>query len=110
METEAPPIIPPTTAETAPTQNEEESKPSPSIIEPPPTANAAVPAAQTDEVALPLPAQQFQAPVKEAQKPSPRKPKKRKPKVPRDVTAPRQALTGNVFQNIVMDPIFIKFL
>lgn len=27
-------------------------------------------------------------------KPSPKKPKKRKPKVPRDVTAPRQPLTG----------------
>ncbi|XP_053609690.1 high mobility group protein 20A [Plodia interpunctella] len=30
------------------------------------------------------------------QKPSPKKPKKRKPKVPRDVTAPRQPLTGYV--------------
>ncbi|CAG5045980.1 unnamed protein product [Parnassius apollo] len=34
--------------------------------------------------------------VKDAQKPSPKKPKKRKPKVPRDVTAPRQPLTGYV--------------
>ncbi|XP_059052165.1 high mobility group protein 20A [Achroia grisella] len=34
--------------------------------------------------------------VKDLQKPSPRKPKKRKPKVPRDVTAPRQPLTGYV--------------
>lgn len=31
---------------------------------------------------------------KDAQKPSPKKPKKRKPKTPRDVTAPRQPLTG----------------
>ncbi|XP_045541624.1 high mobility group protein 20A-like [Papilio machaon] len=34
--------------------------------------------------------------VKDPQKPSPKKPKKRKPKVPRDVTAPRQPLTGYV--------------
>ncbi|XP_026761740.1 high mobility group protein 20A [Galleria mellonella] len=34
--------------------------------------------------------------VKELHKPCPRKPKKRKPKVPRDVTAPRQPLTGYV--------------
>lgn len=33
---------------------------------------------------------------KDTQKPSPKKPKKRKPKVPRDVTAPRQPLTGYV--------------
>ncbi|XP_063624146.1 high mobility group protein 20A isoform X1 [Cydia splendana] len=33
---------------------------------------------------------------KDPQKPSPKKPKKRKPKVPRDVTAPRQPLTGYV--------------
>ncbi|CAH0715483.1 unnamed protein product, partial [Brenthis ino] len=33
---------------------------------------------------------------KDSQKPSPKKPKKRKPKVPRDVTAPRQPLTGYV--------------
>lgn len=31
---------------------------------------------------------------KDIQKPSPKKPKKRKPKIPRDVTAPRQPLTG----------------
>ncbi|XP_013196997.1 high mobility group protein 20A [Amyelois transitella] len=37
------------------------------------------------------------APTKDnVQKPSPKKPKKRKPKVPRDVTAPRQPLTGYV--------------
>ncbi|XP_068633752.1 high mobility group protein 20A [Battus philenor] len=34
--------------------------------------------------------------TKDLQKPSPKKPKKRKPKVPRDVTAPRQPLTGYV--------------
>ncbi|XP_045541595.1 high mobility group protein 20A-like [Papilio machaon] len=34
--------------------------------------------------------------VKDPQKPSPKKPKKRKLKVPRDVTAPRQPLTGYV--------------
>ncbi|KAM3965237.1 high mobility group protein 2 [Aphomia sociella] len=34
--------------------------------------------------------------TKDPNKPSPRKPKKRKPKVPRDVTAPRQPLTGYV--------------
>ncbi|XP_041979045.1 high mobility group protein 20A [Aricia agestis] len=34
--------------------------------------------------------------AKDIQKPSPKKPKKRKPKVPRDVTAPRQPLTGYV--------------
>ncbi|CAH2262820.1 high mobility group protein 20A isoform X1 [Pararge aegeria] len=33
---------------------------------------------------------------KDIQKPSPKKPKKRKPKTPRDVTAPRQPLTGYV--------------
>ncbi|XP_032517610.2 high mobility group protein 20A [Danaus plexippus] len=33
---------------------------------------------------------------KDIQKPSPKKPKKRKPKIPRDVTAPRQPLTGYV--------------
>ncbi|CAH2096122.1 unnamed protein product [Euphydryas editha] len=33
---------------------------------------------------------------KDVQKPSPKNPKKRKPKVPRDVTAPRQPLTGYV--------------
>ncbi|XP_026499578.1 high mobility group protein 20A [Vanessa tameamea] len=33
---------------------------------------------------------------KDVQKPSPKKPKKRKPKIPRDVTAPRQPLTGYV--------------
>lgn len=32
--------------------------------------------------------------AKDPQKPSPKKAKKRKPKVPRDVTAPRQPLTG----------------
>lgn len=40
----------------------------------------------------------------DGQKPSPKKPKKRKPKVPRDVTAPRQPLTGNVnLYNIFKD-------
>lgn len=34
---------------------------------------------------------------KDSQKPSPKKPKKRKPKMPRDVTAPRQPLTGLCF-------------
>ncbi|KAI8436861.1 hypothetical protein MSG28_010313 [Choristoneura fumiferana] len=34
--------------------------------------------------------------AKDPQKPSPKKSKKRKPKVPRDVTAPRQPLTGYV--------------
>ncbi|KAG6452835.1 high mobility group protein 20A [Manduca sexta] len=34
--------------------------------------------------------------IKDPQKPSPKKPKKRKPRVPRDVTAPRQPLTGYV--------------
>lgn len=34
---------------------------------------------------------------KDSLKPSPKKPKKRKPKTPRDVTAPRQPLTGSHF-------------
>lgn len=43
----------------------------------------------SDAIATPAPTA-----AKEPQKPSPKKPKKRKPKVPRDVTAPRQPLTG----------------
>ncbi|KAL0883084.1 hypothetical protein ABMA27_016550 [Loxostege sticticalis] len=44
----------------------------------------------SDVVAAPV------ASIKDNPKPSPKKPKKRKPKVPRDVTAPRQPLTGYV--------------
>lgn len=45
--------------------------------------------------------------VKDPQKPSPKKPKKRKPKVPRDVTAPRQPLTGNQIKE--MQCFFLYF-
>lgn len=55
-----------------------------------------------DSATLPLPsvdgsdtAAVLAAGIKDSNpKPSPKKPKKRKPKVPRDVTAPRQPLTG----------------
>lgn len=45
---------------------------------------------------------------KDTQKPSPKKPKKRKPKVPRDVTAPRQPLTGMSLLIIVTKLILLK--
>lgn len=74
--------------ETVPSQSEEEPSSSATEIPvlPPPTTPV-----NLEVSAVP---QSTQAPNKEPQKPSPKKPKKRKPKVPRDVTAPRQPLTG----------------
>lgn len=75
-------------AETGLCKNED-PKPSALTTESPALANTPVHSAEAAASAVPA-----QVPAKEAQKPSPRKPKKRKPKVPRDVDAPRQPLTG----------------
>lgn len=86
-------VEPPNAAviEAALSQNEEELNSSTAENTAPP-ATAAV---NLEANAIPQPSQ---GSTKEPQKPSPKKPKKRKPRVPRDVTAPRQPLTGLLHQ------------
>lgn len=78
--------LPTAVSETTPIQNEEEQISS--ATETPVLPNTPV------NPELSVTPQPNQAPTKDPQKPSPKKPKKRKPRVPRDVTAPRQPLTG----------------
>ncbi|KAJ8722137.1 hypothetical protein PYW08_004539 [Mythimna loreyi] len=86
MDSEPPPTE--TTTDSPPTQNEEE--PNKDLNS---GANTVVPAAAT---ASELAAPPVPSVIKDTQKSNSKKPKKRKPKVPRDVTAPRQPLTGYV--------------
>ncbi|KOB74316.1 putative high mobility group 20A isoform 1 [Operophtera brumata] len=85
MEIETPPTA---VSETTSTQNEED--PISSATETP------VPSSPPVNPELSAAPQLTQAPTIDPQKPSPKKPKKRKPRVPRDITAPRQPLTGYV--------------
>lgn len=87
MESELPPTE--ATTELPSTQNEEEPNNELNT-----STNAAAPIATTsgELAATPVPSV-----LKDAQKSNSKKPKKRKPKVPRDVTAPRQPLTGNIY-------------
>lgn len=87
MESEPPPSEAPT--ESPSTLNNEEDI----IKEPNSNVNVAAPAAATaNELAAPP----VPSAVKDTLKSNSKKPKKRKPRVPRDVTAPRQPLTGYV--------------
>lgn len=76
-------------------QNEELTKPPTAEQEPTSTLIATINGNDTEVGILPVNS-------KDSQKPSPKKPKKRKPKVPRDVTAPRQPLTGGYLLRCIL--------
>lgn len=85
MESEPPPSE--AITESPSTQSEEPNK------DPNSTANA--PNVPTAASAVELAAPPIPSVIKDTQKSNSKKPKKRKPRIPRDVTAPRQPLTGN---------------